>query len=141
MYYQRETTITCKLVDILEKMRHRWDIEVEVNAFTESGGTLDAIVIERGREPVGIEAKFATTTNATKLIEQAESRFANELETEYRTLGKTLNNVLTILYPDEFKQVAGRNIERKLRKADNFQYKLRMFHKSLNVAVTCPALR
>lgn len=124
MYYQRETTITRKLVDILEKMRHRWDIEVEVNAFTESGGTLDAIVIERGREPVGIEAKFATTTNATKLIEQAESRFANELETEYRTLGKTLNNVLTILYPDEFKQVAGRNIERKLRKADDFQYKL-----------------
>ncbi len=124
MSYQRETTITRKLVDILEKMRHRWNIEVEVNAFTESGGTLDAIVIERGREPVGIEAKFATTTNATKLIEQAESRFANELETEYRTLGKTLNNVLTILYPDEFKEVAGRNIERKLRKADNFQYKL-----------------
>lgn len=124
MSYQRETTITRKLVDILEKMRHRWDIEVEVNAFTESGGTLDAIVIERGREPVGIEAKFATTTNATKLIEQAESRFANELETEYRTLGKTLNNVLTILYPDEFKEVAGRNIERKLRKADDFQYKL-----------------
>ena len=124
MSNQRETTITRKLVDILEKMRHRWDIEVEVNAFTESGDTLDAIVTERGREPVGIEAKFATTTNATKLIEQAASRFANELETEYRTLGKTLNNVLTILYPDEFKRIAGRDIETKLRQADDFQYKL-----------------
>lgn len=124
MSNQRETTITRKLVDILEKMRHRWDIEVEVNAFTESGDTLDAIVTERGREPVGIEAKFATTTNATKLIEQAASRFANELETEYRTLGKTLNNVLTILYPDAFKRIPGRDIETKLRQADDFQYKL-----------------
>ena len=56
--------------------------------------------------------------------EQAASRFANELETEYRTLGKTLNNVLTILYPDEFKRIAGRDIETKLRQADDFQYKL-----------------
>lgn len=124
MANQREPTITRKLVDILEKMRHRWDIEVEVNAFTEGGDTLDALVIERGREPVGIEAKFATTTNATKLIKQAESRFVSELETEYRTLGNRLNNVMSIMYPDKFKRVAGRDIEKHLRETDNLHYKL-----------------
>ena len=124
MSNQRETTITRKLVDILEKMRHRWDIEVEVNAFTEGGDTLDALVIERGREPVGIEAKFATTTNATKLIKQAESRFVHELETEYRTVGNMLNNVMSIMYPDKFKRVAGRDIEKHLRATDNLHYKL-----------------
>ena len=121
---RRETTITNELVNLLRNMRHGWELETEVNAFIKGNSELDAIVIERGREPVGIEAKFATTTNAKNLIEQAETRFVLELETEYQVVGKTLNNVMAILYPDRFKTMAGADINPKLRTADDFQYKL-----------------
>ena len=124
MNNQRETTITRKLVDILEEMRYSWNIEVEVNAFIEANSELDALVIERGREPVGIEAKFATTTNAKNLIKQAETRLVNELEAAYYTSGKTLNNVMAIMYPDRFKKIPGRDIKTKLLAAEDLQYKL-----------------
>ena len=121
---RRETTITNELVNILRNMRHRWELETEVNAFIRGNNELDAIVIERGREPVGIEAKFATTTNAKNLIAQAETRLVLELETEYHVIGKTLNNVMAILYPDRFKTIPGKDINPRLRTADDLQYKL-----------------
>ena len=121
---RRETTITNELVNILRNMRYGWELETEVNAFIRGNSELDAIVIEHGREPVGIEAKFATTTNAKNLIEQAETRLVLELETEYHVVGKTLNNVMAILYPDRFKTVPGRDINPKLRDANDLQYKL-----------------
>ena len=76
------------------------------------------------REPIGIEAKFATTTNAKNLIKQAETRLVYELEAEYHTATKTLNNVMAILYPDDFKTMPGRDINPRLRMADDLQYKL-----------------
>ena len=121
---RRETTITNELVNILRYMRHGWELETEVNAFIKGNSELDAIVIERGREPVGIEAKYATTTNAKNLIQQAETRLVLELETEYHVVGKTLNNVMAILYPDRFKTMPGRDINSQLRAADDLQYKL-----------------
>ena len=121
---RREDTITEQLVNILRYMRHGWELETRVNAFSEDNSELDAIVIEHGREPVGIEAKFATTTNAKNLIEQAETRLVLELETEYHVVGKTLNNVMAILYPDRFKTMPGRDINPQLRAADDLQYKL-----------------
>ena len=121
---RRETTITNELVNILRNMRHGWEIETEVNAFIRGNSELDALVIERGREPVGIEAKFATTTNAKNLIKQAETRLVYELEAEYHTSAKTLNNVMAILYPDPFKTMPGRDINAKLRTSDDLQYKL-----------------
>ena len=121
---RRETTITNELVNILRNMRHGWELETEVNAFIKGNSELDAIVIERGREPVGIEAKYATTTNAKNLIAQAETRLVLELETEYHVVGKTLNNVMAILYPDRFKTIPGRDINLQLRAADDLQYKL-----------------
>ncbi len=124
MANQRETTITNELVNILRHMRHGWELETEVNAFLKGNSELDAIVIEHGREPVGIEAKFATTTNANNLITQAETRLVLELETEYHVVGKTLNNVMAILYPDRFKKMAGKDINPQLRTADDLQYKL-----------------
>ena len=121
---RRETTITNELVNILRNMRHGWELETEVNAFIRGNSELDALVIERGREPVGIEAKFATTTNAKNLIKQAETRLVYELEAEYHTPRKTLNNVMAILYPDCFKTMPGRDINPQLRAADDLQYKL-----------------
>ena len=121
---RRETTITNELVNILRHMRHGWELETEVNAFIKGNSELDAIVIEHGREPVGIEAKFATTTNAKNLIEQAETRLVLELETEYHVVGRTLNNVMAILYPDRFKTLAGKDINPQLCAADDLQYKL-----------------
>ena len=121
---RRETTITNELVNILRHMRHGWELETEVNAFLKGNSELDAIVIERGREPVGIEAKFATTTNAQNLIIQAEGRLVLELETEYHVVGKTLNNVMAILYPDRFKTMPGADVNSQLRAADDLQYKL-----------------
>ena len=121
---RRETTITNELVNILRNMRHAWELETEVNAFIKGNSELDAIVIEHGREPVGIEAKFATPTNAKNLIEQAETRLVLELETEYHVVGKTLNNVMAILYPDRFKAMQGKDINPQLRTADDLQYKL-----------------
>ena len=121
---QRETTITNELVNILRHMRHGWEIETEVNAFIKGNSELDALVIERGREPVGIEAKFATTTNAKNLIKQAETRLLHELETEYHVSSPTLNNVMAILYPDRFKAMSGADINANLRAADDLQYKL-----------------
>ena len=121
---RRETTITNELVNILRNMRHGWELETEVNAFIKGNSELDAIVIERGREPVGIEAKFATTTNAKNLITQAETRLVLELETEYHVVGKTLNNVMAILYPDRFKTMQGADINPQLRAAGDLQYKL-----------------
>lgn len=121
---RRETTITNELVNILRNMRHAWELETEVNAFIRGNNELDAIVIEHGREPVGIEAKFETTTNAKNLIEQAETRLVLELETEYHVVGNTLNNVIAILYPDRFKSMAGKDINPQLRTADDLQYKL-----------------
>ena len=121
---RRETTITNELVNILRYMRHGWELETEVNAFIKGNSELDAIVIERGREPVGIEAKYATTTNAKNLIQQAETRLVLELETEYHVVGKTLNNVMAILYPDRFKTMPGADINSQLRAADDLQYKL-----------------
>ena len=121
---RRETTITNELVNILRTMRHGWELETEVNAFIRGNSELDALVIERGREPVGIEAKFATTTNAKNLIKQAETRLVYELEAEYHTSKKTLNNVMAILYPERFKTMPGRNINPQLRASDDLQYKL-----------------
>jgi len=121
---QHETTITNHLVNILRNMRHAWEVETAVHAFIKGNSELDAIVIERGREPIGIEAKFATTTNANNLIRQAETRLFHELEAEYFTVAKTLNNVMAILYPDRFKTMSGRNINSELRAADDLQYKL-----------------
>lgn len=126
---RRETTITTELVNILRNMRHGWDLETEVNAFIRGNSELDALVIERGREPIGIEAKFATTTNAKNLIKQAETRLVHELEAEYHTSRKTLNNVMAILYPDRFKTMPGRDINPQLRTADDLQY---------NVFINCP---
>ena len=124
MHNQHETTITKDLVDILRPMHHGWDIETEVRPFIKGSGGLDALVIERGREPVGIEAKFATTTNAKKLLEQAETRLALELEAAYQSASQKLDNVMAILYPDRFKTIPGRDIPAKLRAADDLQYKL-----------------
>ena len=121
---QHETTITNHLVNILRNMRHGWEVETAVHAFIKGNSELDAIVVERGREPVGIEAKYATTTNAKNLIAQAETRLMLELETEYHVVGKTLNNVMAILYPDRFKTMAGADINPTLRTADDLQYKL-----------------
>ena len=121
---RRETTITNELVNILRNMRHGWEIETEVNAFIKGNSELDALVIEKGREPIGIEAKFDTTTNAKNLIKQAETRLVHELEAEYYTSEKTLNNVMAILYPDRFKTMQGKNINPQLREADDLQYKL-----------------
>lgn len=121
---RRETTITNELVNILRNMRHGWELETEVNAFIKGSSELDALVIERGREPIGIEAKFATTTNAKNLIKQAETRLVYELEAEYHTATKTLNNVMAILYPERFKTMPGRDINPQLRAADDLQYKL-----------------
>ena len=120
---RRETTITNELVNILRNMRHGWEIETEVNAFIKGNSELDALMIERGREPVGIETKFDTTTNARNLIKQAETRLVHELEAEYHTSEKTLNNVIAILYPDRFKMMSGRDINSQLRDADDLQYK------------------
>lgn len=92
---QHETTITNHLVNILRNMRHGWEVETAVHAFIKGNSELDAIVVERGREPVGIEAKYATTTNAKNLIAQAETRLMLEIETEYHVVGKTLNNLPT----------------------------------------------
>ena len=114
---RRETTITNELVNILRNMRHGWEIETEVNAFIKGNSELDALAIERGREPIGIEAKFATTTNAKNLIKQAETRLVHELEAEYYAFGKTLNNVMAILYPDRFKTMQGKNINPQLRES------------------------
>ncbi len=121
---QRETTITNELVNILRTMRHAWEIETEVNAFIKGNSELDALVIERGREPIGIEAKFATTTNAKNLIEQAKTRLVYVLEIEYQASGKTLSNVMAILYPDRFKRMRGSDISSELSKAADLQYKL-----------------
>ncbi len=121
---RRETTITNELVNILRHMRHGWELETEVNAFLKGNNELDAIVIERGREPVGIEAKFDTPTNARNLITQAEDRLVLELETEYHVVGKTLNNVMAILYPGRFKTMPGADVNPQLRAADDLQYKL-----------------
>ncbi len=121
---QHETTITNHLVNILRNMRHGWEVETAVHAFIKGNNELDAIVVERGREPIGIEAKYATTTNAKNLIAQAETRLMLELETEYHVVGKTLNNVMAILYPDRFKTMAGADINPTLRTADDLQYKL-----------------
>ena len=121
---QHETTITNHLVNILRNMRHGWEVETAVHAFIKGNSELDALVVERGREPIGIEAKFATTTNARNLIKQAETRLVYELEAEYYTSSKTLNNVMAILYPDRFKTMPGRDINPKLRAADDLQYKL-----------------
>ena len=121
---QRETTITNELVNILQHMRHGWELETEVNAFIKSNSELDAIVIEPGREPVGIEAKFSTTTNAKNLIAQAENRLVLELEAEYQVVAKKLNNVMAILYPERFKTLPRKNINPQLRDADDLQYKL-----------------
>ena len=121
---QHETTITNHLVNILRNMRHTWEVETAVHAFIKGNSELDAIVIERGREPIGIEAKFATTTNANNLIRQAETRLFHELEAEYFTVAKTLNNVMAIMYPDRFKTMRGRDIAPQLSDADDLQYKL-----------------
>jgi len=121
MHHQRETTITSELVNILRNMRHGWELEMEVNAFIKGNSELDALVIERGREPIGIEAKFATTTNAKNLIEQAEARLIHEMEAAYHAFGNSLNNVIAILYPDRFKTMQGWNIHAKLRAADDLQ--------------------
>ncbi len=121
---QRETTITNELVNILRTMRHGWQVETAVNAFIKGNSELDALVIERGREPVGIEAKFDTTTNAKNLIKQAETRLVHELEAAYYISGKTLNNVMAILYPNRFKGIQGQDIRPQLRAARDLQYKL-----------------
>ncbi len=122
---RRETTITNELVNILRTLHHGWHIETEVQAFIEDRSELDALVIERGRAPVGIEAKFATMANARKLTERSETRLLYELDAVYRTFsGKNLTNVIALLYPERFRKMPGAAINAELRSAADLQYKI-----------------
>ena len=38
---RRETTITNELVNILRNMRHRWELETEVNVFIKGNSALE----------------------------------------------------------------------------------------------------
>ncbi len=126
MSNQPETRITSKLVDILEQMHYGWTIEVESNPFTVGSKKLDAFVTQRGRDPIAIEAKYADTHTEEKLQEQAMSRLVRELvpDRAYDSVTNTLNNVMAIRYPVEFKTVAGRDLQQALLDAEDLQYKL-----------------
>ena len=119
---QPENVITAELVRILNRMSPRWKLEQHQRPFLGSQKNPDIFITRPGYEPVAIEAKYVDSPD--DVVAQAQKHVGQMLETEYATQTETLHTVMAIRYPARFKDVAGRDIEEKLRHAPDLQYLL-----------------
>ena len=116
-----EDTITAKLVDILETMRTEWDVEPQnTQTFLREGERPDLTVKENGRDPVVIEVKI-DKPNAPDLSGEAQAR---------KHLGKQLTSyervatAMALRLPHRLRGIPHRELEDKLRNADDLHYVL-----------------
>lgn len=124
MNHQPENVITSELVIILNKMSATWTLEQHQRPFRDSQKNPDVLMTKAGHEPVAIEAKYADPQNEKRLLEQATTHIGRELKQDYSPLTNVLHTAMAIRYPVWLRDVAGRDVARKLRDTDELLYLL-----------------
>lgn len=121
---QEEKTITQALVGILNHdyatRDITWEMELEQSPFEDSSRKPDVFVEIDGHEPVAIEAKFAD-------VRGVESQAIQHLGREYIYDSETGNTaqlrvVMVWRYPTRLRSVRFRELEEKLRSAQDLEY-------------------
>ncbi len=123
---QKEETITQALVGILNddyaERGIKWEMELEQTPFVNSGSSKkpDVFVEIDGHEPVAIEAKFADARGVeSQAIQHLGCKYIYDSET-----GDTaeLRVVMVWHYPTRLRSVRFRELEEKLRSAQDLEY-------------------
>ena len=116
-----EDTITAKLVDILETLRSAWNVEPQnTQTFLREGQRPDITVKENGRDPVVIEIKI-DRSNTPDLSGEAQAR---EHLGRQLTSYERVSNAMALRLPHWLRGVPHRELEDKLRGADDLHYVL-----------------
>ena len=124
MSKQHENTITTKLVDILNGMRSTWTLAEQPRPFKNNQRCPDIFVTELGREPVAIEVKLDSKSPNTRGEAQAAEHLGEELSPAPNMLAEKLTTAMALRIPARFLEVERRNLEQKLRQADDLNYVL-----------------
>ena len=124
MRHQLENVITSELVSLLNKMSATWTLEQHQRPFRDSQKNPDVLMTKNGHEPVAIEAKYADTQNEKRLLAQATKHIGRELRPGYDSFTNVLHTAMAIRYPVWLRDVAGRDVARKLRDTDELLYLL-----------------
>lgn len=124
---QEEKTITQALVGILNHdyatRGIKWEMELEQTPFEDSSRKPDVFVEIDGHEPVAIEAKFADVRG----VESVERQAIRHLGRDYIYDSETpetaqLRVVMAWRYPTRLRSVRLRELEAKLRSAEDLEY-------------------
>ena len=124
---QEEKTITQALVGILNHdyatRGITWEMELEQTPFEDSSKKPDVFVEIDGHEPVAIEAKFADVRG----VESVERQAIRHLGRAYIYDSETpetaqLRVVMAWRYPTRLRSVRLRELENKLRSAEDLEY-------------------
>ena len=124
MSKQHENTITTKLVDILNGMRSTWSLAEQTRPFKNNHKCPDVFVTELGRELVAIEVKLDGKSPNTRDEAQAAEHLGEELSPAPNMLAEKLTTAMALRVPARFLEVERRNLEQKLRQADDLNYVL-----------------
>ena len=121
---QEEKTITQALVGILNadyaERGITWEMELEQSPFEDSSRKPDVFVEIDGHEPVAIEAKFADARGVeSQAIQHLGCKYIYDSETEDTA---ELRVVMVWHYPTRLRSVRFRELEEKLRSAQDLEY-------------------
>lgn len=124
MSRQHENTITTKLVDILNRMRSTWTLAEQARPFKNNQKCPDVFVTELGREPVAIEVKLDGKSPNTRGEAQAVQHLGEELSPAPNMVAEILTTAMALRIPARFLHVERRDLEKKLRQAEDIHYVL-----------------
>ena len=124
---QEEKTITQALVGILNHdyatRGITWEMELEQTPFEDSSKKPDVFVEIDGHEPVAIEAKFADVRGVESVERQAIRHLGRDYIYDYETQETAqLRVVMAWRYPTRLRSVRLRELEAKLRSAEDLEY-------------------
>lgn len=124
---QKEETITQALVGILNHdyatRGITWEMELEQTPFEDSSRKPDVFVEIDGHEPVAIEAKFADVPGVESVERQAIRHLGRDYIYDSETEDTAqLRVVMAWRYPTRLRSVQFRELEDKLRSAEDLEY-------------------
>ena len=118
---QSEDTITVKLVDLLETMRSRWDIEPQnTQTFLDSRKKPDFTVKEKGRSPIVAEVKIDGANSPDISGENQAKRHLGRRLASY----EIVTVAMAVRFPYRFRDIPNRDLTDEIRRAKDLHYVL-----------------
>ena len=118
---QSEDTITIKLVDLLETMRHAWEIEPQnTQTFLDNRRKPDFIVKEKGRAPVVAEVKIDSANGPDLSGEDQTKKHLGRRLASY----EVVTTAIAIRFPYRFRNMPNRDLTDEIRRAKDLHYVL-----------------